>query len=42
MRRHLAAVRAKLWRNGQYFPLLYTRKAVEQETEKTINLVPKQ
>ena len=33
---------APMWRNGQYFPLLYTRKAVEKETEKTINLVPKQ
>jgi penicillin amidase len=33
---------APMWRNGQYFPLLYSRKAVEKETEKTINLVPKQ
>lgn len=33
---------APLWRNGQYFPLLYTRKAVEKETAKTIHLVPKQ
>jgi len=33
---------APMWRNGQYFPLLYTRKAVEKETEKTIKLVPLQ
>jgi penicillin amidase len=33
---------AQMWRQGQYFPLLYTRKAVEKETEKTINLVPQQ
>jgi penicillin G amidase len=32
---------APLWRDGQYFPLLYTRKAVESATEKIINLVPK-
>jgi penicillin amidase len=31
-----------MWRNGEYFPLLYTRKAVEKETEKTIKLVPLQ
>jgi penicillin amidase len=31
---------AQMWRNGQYFPLLYSRKAVEKETEKTIKLVP--
>jgi penicillin amidase len=31
---------AQLWRNGQYFRLLYSRKAVDNETEKTINLVP--
>jgi penicillin amidase len=33
---------APMWRNGQYFPLLYTRKAVEKEAEKTIKLVPLQ
>jgi penicillin amidase len=33
---------AQMWRNGQYFPLLYSREAVEKETEKTINLVPRQ
>jgi penicillin amidase len=33
---------APMWRNGEYFPLLYTRKAVEKETEKTIKLVPLQ
>ena len=32
---------APLWRSGQYFPLLYTRKAVEAATEKKIKLVPK-
>jgi penicillin amidase len=32
---------ARMWRDGQYFPLLYTRKAVEKETERTIKLVPK-
>ena len=31
---------AQLWRNGQYFPLLYSRKAVENATEKRIDLVP--
>jgi len=31
---------ASLWRAGQYFPLLYSRKAVENATEKTIELVP--
>src|SRR5262249_824412 len=31
---------ARMWRDGQYFPLLYTRKAVEKQTERTINLVP--
>ena len=31
---------ASMWRNGQYFPLLYTRTAVEQETEHAIELVP--
>ena len=33
---------APMWRNGEYFPLLYTRKAVEKETEKTIKLIPLQ
>ncbi|HWX55151.1 MAG TPA: penicillin acylase family protein [Verrucomicrobiae bacterium] len=32
---------APMWRNGQYFPLLYSRKAVEAATEKRITLVPK-
>jgi len=31
---------APLWRNGQYFPLLYSREAVENATEKKIELVP--
>ena len=31
---------APLWRNGQYFPLLYSRTAVENATEKRIELVP--
>jgi penicillin amidase len=31
---------APMWLNGQYFPLLFTRKAVEKDTEKTIKLVP--
>jgi len=31
---------APLWRRGEYFPLRYSRKAVEQETERTIRLVP--
>lgn len=31
---------AQMWRNGQYFPLLYSRKAVENATEKRIRLVP--
>ena len=31
---------ASMWRNGQYFPLLYTRTAVEQEAEHAIELVP--
>ena len=31
---------ASMWRNGQYFPLLYTRTAVDQETEHAIELVP--
>ncbi len=31
---------APLWRSGQYFPLLYSRAAVENATEKRIKLVP--
>ena len=31
---------ATLWRAGQYFPLLYSREAVENATEKKIELVP--
>jgi penicillin amidase len=31
---------AQMWRNGQYFPLLYSRKAVEIATEQRIKLVP--
>ena len=31
---------ALMWRNGQYFPLLYTRTAIDQETEHAIELVP--
>jgi penicillin amidase len=31
---------APLWRDGQYFPLLYSREAVEQATARTIRLVP--
>ena len=31
---------ATLWRGGQYFPLLYSREAVENATEKKIELVP--
>jgi penicillin G amidase len=33
---------APMWRNGEYFPLLYSRKAVEDATEKRITLVPAQ
>jgi penicillin G amidase len=29
-----------MWLNGEYFPLLYTRTAVEKATEKRIHLVP--
>ena len=32
---------ASMWRNGRYFPLLYTRKAVEQEAEHAIELLPR-
>ena len=31
---------APMWRAGQYFPLLYSREAVEKATEKRIELVP--
>ena len=31
---------AELWRRGQYFPLLYSRAAVERATERTLRLVP--
>ena len=31
---------APLWRDGRYFPLLYSRKAVERATERVIRLVP--
>jgi penicillin G amidase len=32
---------APLWRGGQYFPLLYSREAVEKWTERKIELVPR-
>ena len=32
---------ADLWRKGEYFPLLYTRAAVEKVTERRIRLEPK-
>jgi penicillin G amidase len=31
---------APLWRSGEYFPMLYSRKAVENATERKIELVP--
>jgi penicillin amidase len=31
---------APLWRRGEYFPLRYSREAVEQETEHILRLVP--
>ena len=31
---------AQMWLSGEYFPLLYTRAAVEPATEKRIHLVP--
>ncbi|HVE51532.1 MAG TPA: penicillin acylase family protein [Casimicrobiaceae bacterium] len=31
---------APLWRNGEYFPLAYSRKAVERVTERVIRLMP--
>ena len=33
---------APLWRSGNYFPLAYTRKAVEGVTERVIHLLPAQ
>jgi penicillin amidase len=33
---------APMWRAGTYFPLLYSRKAVEEATERRIRLVPKE
>jgi hypothetical protein len=32
---------APLWADGRYFPLLYSRKAVEAATERVIRLVPR-
>ena len=31
---------APLWRSGRYFPLAYTRKAVDGVTERVIHLLP--
>jgi penicillin amidase len=31
---------AGMWRNGTYFPLAYSRPAVERVTERVIRLVP--
>ena len=31
---------APLWSDGKYFPLLYSRKAVERVTERVIRLLP--
>ncbi|HUO80840.1 MAG TPA: penicillin acylase family protein [Steroidobacteraceae bacterium] len=31
---------AELWRRGEYFPLLFSRAAVERATERTLRLVP--
>ena len=31
---------APLWSDGKYFPLLYSRKAVERATERVIRLLP--
>jgi penicillin amidase len=31
---------AEFWRSGRYFPLAYSRKAVDRVTEKVIHLVP--
>ena len=32
---------APLWQRGEYFPLLYSRRAIEQATEARIRLVPR-
>jgi penicillin amidase len=32
---------APMWRKGEYFPLLYTRAAIERETELKLRLMPK-
>ncbi len=32
---------ADLWRHGEYFPLLYSRHAIEQATERVIHLTPR-
>jgi penicillin amidase len=32
---------AQMWLNGEYFPLLYTREAVDKATETRILLTPK-
>jgi penicillin amidase len=32
---------APLWQRGEYFPLLYTRQAVEKVTEQRIRLTPR-
>ena len=31
---------AQMWLDGQYFPLLYARRAVEAATEKRVHLMP--
>jgi penicillin amidase len=31
----------EMWLNGEYFPLLYTRSAIEKETKERITLVPR-
>jgi penicillin amidase len=31
---------APLWRDGRYFPLLYSRKAVQAQTRRVIVLTP--
>jgi penicillin amidase len=33
---------AQMWRDGKYFPLLYSRKAVEEAAEKIIRIEPAQ
>lgn len=32
---------APIWAKGQYFPLLYTKKAVQKNAHETLELVPK-